>query len=71
MNTETDSENNFNGEYKFNNCKHRSLEEKKTVIKRCPCQGGNYEDTGYECFARKIFKVNSSVCEYCYIFEHK
>jgi hypothetical protein len=61
----------INGEYKFQNCKHRSVELQKNLIKRCPCQGGDYEDTGYFCEARKIFKIDSSVCEYCYMFENK
>jgi|694.fasta_scaffold03611_2 hypothetical protein len=60
-----------NGEYKFENCKHRSAEQTTVNIKRCSCQGGDYTDTGYECLARKIFKVEPNVCEYCYMFEQK
>lgn len=68
------SENNnieVNGQYKFDNCRHRSSEMQKTLIKRCQCQGGDYEDTGFYCSARKIFKVDPSICEYCYMFEKK
>jgi len=65
------SDNVIDGEFKFNNCKYRSAEKRTTVVHRCACQGGNYEDSGYDCSARKIFKVNSSVCDHCYMFERK
>jgi hypothetical protein len=65
------SDEKIDGEYKFQNCKHRSTEESSVVIKRCACQGGDYNDTGYECLARKIFKVEPNICEYCYMFEKK
>ena len=61
----------LDGNYKFENCKHRSLEKRTTIIRRCPCQGGDYEDSGFDCSVRKIFKVDSNVCEYCYMFEKK
>lgn len=71
MNNDSENQEILSGDYKFENCKHRSAELKKTIIRRCPCQGGDYEDSGYECSARKIFKVEPSVCEYCYLFEDK
>jgi hypothetical protein len=61
----------IDGQYKFDNCKHRSEEIKTTIIRRCACQGGDYEDSGHECSARKIFKITPDVCEYCYMFENK
>lgn len=59
------------GEFKFQNCKHRSPDQKSVFVKRCPCQGGDYIDIGYECVARKIFKVTPEVCQYCHMFEQK
>ena len=65
------SDNNIGGEEKFENCKHKSAEQKTVTIKRCSCQGGDYTDTGYECLSRKIFKIYASICQYCYMFERK
>ena len=59
------------GEYKFNNCAHRSAEVRTTLIRRCACQGGDYQDTGYDCSVRGIFKVDQEVCEHCYMFTKK
>lgn len=59
------------GAYKFNNCKHRSEEERITIVRRCACNGGDYEDKGYDCKARSIFKVTAEVCQYCWVFEKK
>ena len=61
----------INAQYKFDNCKHKSAEQKKTIIRRCPCQGGDYEEAGYQCEARNIFNVNVNICEYCHVFEKK
>jgi len=57
------------GEFKFNNCKFKSKEMRTTVIHRCSCQGGNYEDTGYDCSARSLFKVTPEICQFCWAFE--
>ena len=59
------------GQEKFNNCLFRSEDQETEVIYRCPCDGGNYEDTGYKCKARGIFKVEPSICEYCWAFKKK
>jgi hypothetical protein len=60
-----------NGEYKFNNCQHRSQEEESVTVHRCKCQGGDYRDTGYKCNARSIFKVTSQICNYCSVFKDR
>lgn len=59
------------GQYKFENCIHRSPEMRTTIVRRCACQGGDYQDTGYDCSARGIFKVEPGVCAYCHVFEEK
>jgi hypothetical protein len=41
------------------------------MVRRCACQGGNYEDAGYDCLKRSIFKVDEEVCKYCWEFEDK
>lgn len=61
----------IDGQYKFEHCIHRSKETRTTIIRRCPCQGGDYQDTGYDCSARGIFKVEPLVCEHCYMFEKR
>lgn len=60
-----------NGQFKFDNCKHRSAEKRTTIVHRCPCDGGNYEDSGYDCTARSIFKVTPEICQYCWAFDNK
>lgn len=59
------------GQYKFDNCTHRSIETRTTLIRRCACHGGDYEDTGYDCNARSIFKITPEICQYCWVFEDK
>jgi hypothetical protein len=59
------------GEFKYDNCKHRSNEKRTTIVHRCPCDGGNYEDSGYDCHARSIFKITPEICQYCWAFENK
>lgn len=59
------------GEFRFNNCKHRSEKEESVTVHRCSCRGGNYTDTGYKCLKRDIFKVNQEICQYCWLFEKK
>jgi hypothetical protein len=56
---------------KFDSCKHRATEPTKTIIKRCSCQGGNYEKEGYFCYKRQIFGINHSFCESCEEYEPK
>lgn len=62
---------NLSGEYKFNNCIHRSEEEETLTVHRCKCQGGDYRDTGYKCKKRSIFKVIPAVCEHCPLYSAK
>lgn len=59
------------GDYKFNNCQHRSEEEEAMTIHRCKCQGGDYRDTGYKCKVRSIFKIIPQICEHCTVFIDK
>lgn len=61
----------LSGDYKFNNCSHRSQEEETVTIHRCKCQGGDYRDSGFKCHARGIFKISSEICEFCYLFKDK
>lgn len=65
------SDQDINGEYKFENCKYRSEKEESVTIQRCSCQGGNYTDTGYRCSKRDIFKVTPEICQYCWAFEKR
>lgn len=63
------SEENMTGEYKFENCKHKSEKEETVTVHRCSCQGGDYTDSGYKCLKRNIFKIEPNICQYCDIFE--
>lgn len=58
-------------ETNFDTCKHRSLDPIKKVIKRCSCQGGNYEKEGFFCNKRQIFGLNHQFCSTCQEYEHK
>lgn len=60
-----------NNSTKFDDCKHRSKEEITKVIKRCSCQGGDFETKGFFCFKRNIFKVEKGFCDSCNEFESK
>jgi hypothetical protein len=62
---------NQEGVNKFNNCKHRSIDEQSQLIKRCSCQGGNYYQQGYFCNARQIFGVTPIICMQCDIYESR
>ena len=57
--------------YKFYGCKHRSIEEESAIIKRCSCRGGDYSLTGYRCYKRNIFQVNTEICSECLEYEPK
>jgi hypothetical protein len=61
----------LSGDYKFNNCIYRSEHEEKTIVHRCKCRGGNYEDSGYRCSAKSIFKIVPEICQFCNIFQKK
>lgn len=56
---------------KFDTCKHRSVLPIKKIVKRCSCQGGNYEKEGFFCNKRQIFGINHSFCESCQEYESK
>jgi hypothetical protein len=57
--------------YKFYGCKYRSLEEEEVTIKRCSCQGGDYNVKGYACYKRDIFQVTTEICSECMEYEPK
>jgi len=57
--------------YKFDSCRHRSAEPISKVVRRCSCQGGDYEDKGFFCNRRSIFKIDRNFCEYCELYESK
>lgn len=59
------------GEQKFETCLHRSAEKEKAIVSRCACDGGDYEDEGFKCKARSIFKVDHVICQYCWLYEKK
>lgn len=54
---------------KFQNCKHRSFNEVSRVIKRCSCQGGDYELKSFFCNKRQIFDINKEFCMGCGEYE--
>ncbi len=56
---------------KFDTCRHRSEQEISKTIKRCSCQGGNYETKGFFCYKKNIFKVNHNFCATCDQYEAK
>jgi len=56
---------------KFDTCKHRSVDVIKKIVKRCSCQGGNYEKEGFFCSKLQIFGINHSFCETCQEYESK
>lgn len=55
----------------YHTCKFRSEEPVKRVIKRCSCQGGDYEITDYFCNKREIFGLNYEICKECSLYEPK
>jgi hypothetical protein len=57
------------GESKFTNCKFRSTEMLIKSVKRCACQGGTHNISGYQCSKRDIFNVGPEVCTFCNVFE--
>ncbi|MEY4371029.1 MAG: hypothetical protein RIQ48_745 [Pseudomonadota bacterium] len=57
--------------HKFYNCQHRSENEGEFTIKRCSCQGGDYQIKGYECYKRSIIDVTTSICSECQEYEPK
>jgi hypothetical protein len=61
----------LNDPRKFDTCKHRSKEQVSKLIKRCSCQGGNYEAKGFMCYKKNIFKVSPGFCEACNEYEVK
>jgi len=56
---------------KYHTCKFRSEYETKRLIKRCGCQGGDYEASGYVCEERQIFQVNPEICKDCPVYQSK
>ena len=56
---------------KFNTCRFRSEQEIERVIHRCSCQGGNYNEKGFFCEKRDIFKVAPETCVECTEYESK
>lgn len=57
------------GQLKWDTCAHRSKEQRTTIVRRCGCQGGDYEDSGYDCAARSIFKVTPEICKFCWAYQ--
>jgi hypothetical protein len=55
----------------FHTCKFRSEEEQERLIKRCSCQGGDYNLRGYWCEQRQIFQVTQEICATCSEYQHK
>jgi hypothetical protein len=58
-------------ESKFETCRFRSNEKIKHLVKRCSCQGGDYEVSAFLCHKRSIFDVNKEICENCTEYESK
>lgn len=58
-----------NSSMNFNTCKFRSKEPVIQKIKRCSCQGGDYEKAVHVCHERQIFDVTQEICEDCPIYE--
>lgn len=56
---------------KFNSCKFRSEESVKNTIKRCSCQGGDYEIDAFTCYEREIFQVTPDICKDCPVYQSK
>lgn len=56
---------------KFHTCKFRSDNEIEKTIKRCSCQGGDYNAKGFWCEKREIFQVTEQICVNCPVYEHK
>lgn len=56
---------------KLNTCVHRSAEEQVRVVKRCACQGGNYEQRAYFCNAKQLFNVTQEICQTCTQYQPK
>lgn len=55
----------------FHTCKFRSEEEQDRLIKRCSCQGGDYNLRGYWCEQRQIFQVTQEICATCSEYQNK
>jgi len=55
----------------FDTCRHRSDREISKIIRRCSCQGGNYELKGLFCHKRDIFDVKPDICKICDLYESK
>jgi hypothetical protein len=56
---------------KFDTCKFRSSEEISRIIKRCSCQGGDYETKGFYCEERQLFQITKEICATCPVYESK
>ncbi len=61
----------INNVNKFDTCKFRSAVETTQIIKRCSCQGGDYELKGYFCEERQIFQVTNEICTSCPVYQAK
>lgn len=55
----------------FDTCKFRSKNEVTKLIKRCSCQGGDYEIKGYYCEERQLFQINKEICSVCPLYHSK
>lgn len=71
---EDDKNNNLNkvnkssGQYKFDTCKHRSLEQETKRVQTCSC-GTKKMVTAYSCIKRGIFPLNPNICSGCALWE--
>jgi len=61
----------MNSEEKHKTCIFRSADVVSKTIKRCSCQGGNYEVQGYFCNKKQLMDVKPSDCESCTEYQHK
>lgn len=61
----------MDGQEKYNTCIFRSHEEITKIIKRCSCQGGNYEKRGYFCNKKQLFDVDQNDCAECGEYKNK
>lgn len=62
---------NINGDSKFATCQFRSADSIKKTIKRCSCRGGDYEEQGFFCHKKQIFKITEEFCASCEEYKSK
>jgi hypothetical protein len=59
------------GSFKYHTCKFKSENKIKRVIKRCACQGGDYEIHADYCNKLDVFDLTPDICELCDHYESK